>query len=93
MAFRLIDPSDKLDYTEDFVAWLDTGVVIDGTPVWTIFPTGPTLGDQTNTTTSASIYVSGTTLGVTYELTVAIVTDAAVPQNHQRSITLSCEER
>lgn len=93
MTFRLIDPSDKLDYSEDFSDWLDAGTLIAGTPVWTIFPTGPTLSDQVDTTTKSTIFISGCTLGVVYLLTVKITTDAATPQNSERTIALRCENR
>jgi hypothetical protein len=93
MSFRLIDPDEKLDFTVDFSSWLDTGVLITGTPAWTISPTGPTIGDQTNTTTAASIFVSGATLGVVYLLSCKITTDAAVAQTAERSITIRCETR
>ena len=93
MSFRLIDPDEKLDFTVDFSDWLDTGVIIDGTPTWTISPTGPTIGDQSNTTTAATIFVSAATLSVVYLLSCKIVTDAATPQTAERSITLRCETR
>ena len=93
MAYRLIDPDDKLDFTVDWGDWLDTGVEISGTPTWTISPTGPTLSDQSNTTTAATIFVSAATLGVTYLLQCEIVTNKAVPQTAERTITLRCEQR
>ncbi len=93
MTFRLIDPDEKLDFTASFVDWLDSGVVITGTPTWTISPTGPTLSDQVNTTTTATIFVSGATLGVVYLLSCKIVTDATTAQTSERSITLRCETR
>ena len=93
MSFRLIDPDEKLDFSVDFSDWLDTGVNISGTPTWAISPTGPTIGDQSNTTTAATIFVSAATLGVVYLLSCKIVTDAATAQTAERSITLRCETR
>ena len=93
MSFRLIDPDEKLDFTADFSNWLDSGVLISGTRIWTINPTGPTLGDQSDTTTASTIFVSGATLGVVYVLSCKIVTDAGTPQTAERSITLRCETR
>ena len=93
MAFRLIDPSDKLDFTEDFTDWLDTGVDISGTPTWSIDPTGPTLSDQADTTKKSTIFVSGATLGVVYVLSCKIVTNATTAQTSERSQTLRCETR
>ncbi len=93
MSFRLIDPDEKLDFTLDFSSWLDAGVLITGTPAWSISPTGPTLSDQVNTTTTATTFVNGATLGVVYLLSCKIATDAATPQTSERSITLRCETR
>lgn len=93
MTFRLIDPDEKLDFTLDFSSWLDAGIEITGAPVWSIDPTGPTLDDQSNSTTAATTFVSGATLGVVYLLSCKITTNAAVPQTSERSITLRCETR
>ncbi len=93
MSFRLIDPDEKLDFTIDFSSWLDTGVLIVGTPTWSISPTGPTLSDQADTTTKSTIFVSGATLGVVYLLSCKAVTDATTAQTSERSITLRCETR
>ncbi len=93
MAYRLIDPDEKLDFTVDWSDWLDSGVIISGTPTWAISPTGPTLSDQVTTTTNSTIFVSLATLGVTYLLSCKIVTDAATAQTAERTITLRCEQR
>ena len=95
MAFQLIDPDSKLDFTLDFSDLLDTGVLIDLTPipVWTILPTGPTLSNQANTTTTSTIYVSGATRNVVYRLSCLIITDAATPQTFERTIMLRCAQR
>lgn len=93
MSYRLIDPDEKLDFTVDWSDWLDTGVEISGTPVWAISPTGPTIGDQSNTITSSTIFISAATLGVVYLLSCKIMTDAGVPQTAERTITLRCEQR
>lgn len=90
---RLIDPSDKLDFSIDWSDWLDSGVSIAGAAVWSIYPTGPILESPTNTTSLTTIFVSGCQLGISYELTCKITTDASVPQEAERSITLRCEER
>jgi len=93
MSFRLIDPDSKLDFSADWSDWLDSGVLITGTPVWTINPTGPTLDGQVDITTKSTIFVSGCTSGVIYELSCKITTDAATAQIAERSITLRCEQR
>lgn len=93
MSYRLIDPDEKLDFSANFADWLDAGVLISGVPTWTIFPTGPTLSGQADTTTQSTIFVNGATLGVTYQLSCEIVTDAVTPQTAERTITLRCEQR
>lgn len=92
MAYLLISPSGDLDYSEDWSDWLDTGVTIT-TATWAIFPTGPTLDGQIDTTTSSRIFVSGCTLGVVYLLTNNIVTSFSTAQTAERTIALRCEER
>ena len=93
--YHLIDPDSKIDFTISFSDLLDTGVELDLTPipVWVITPTGPTLSDQANTTTSSTIYVSSATVGVVYLLSCKIITDAATPQTFERSIAIRCEQR
>lgn len=93
MTFRLIDPDEKLDFSIDFSDWLDAGITITGVPVWSISPTGPTLANQSNTTTVATIFVSGATLGVVYLLSCKIATTTSTAQTSERSITLRCETR
>ncbi len=93
MTFRLIDPDEKLDFTANFASWLDSGIEIAGTPIWTIFPTGPTLSDQSNTVSAATIFVAGATLGVVYYLSCKIVTTKSVPQTAERTIVLRCDQR
>lgn len=93
MSLRIIDPDEKLDFTIDLSSWLDSGVFITGTPVWSISPAGPTLSDQADTTTKSTTFVSGATLGVVYLLSCKITTDATTAQTSERSITLRCETR
>lgn len=93
MTFRLIDPDEKLDFSIDFTSWLDAGVNITGAPVWAISPVGPTLSDESNSSTIATVFVSGGTLGVVYLLSCKITTNASVAQTSERSITLRCETR
>ena len=93
MTFRLLDPDEKLDFTIDWSDWLDSGVQITGTPIWAIAPLGPTLSDQTNTTTTTSIFVADATLAVVYLLSCKITTDAGTAQTAERTITIRCEQR
>ncbi len=93
MSFRLIDPDEKLDFSADFSSWLDAGVLITGTPVWTISPTGPTLSDQADTTSVSTIFVADCTVGVVYKLSCKITTNKSTAQLAERSIELRCEQR
>ena len=91
MPYLLIDPNADKDYTLTWVDWLDGGVTIT-TFVWSIFPLGPTLHDQADATPASTIFVSGCTAGVVYELTCTITTNNTPVQVDDRSITLRCQE-
>ena len=92
MAFELIDPDEKLSFAIDFTTLL-AGEDIAGTPVWNISPSGPTIGEQTETTKIATIFVNGVTLSVVYELSCKIATNGATPRTFEKSVTLRCEQR
>ena len=91
--YHLIDPDAKLDFSFDWSDWLDSGILITGTPTWTVFPTGPTISDESNTTTVTTAFLSGATLGVVYLLTCQIATNAAVAQTPPRTKAIRCEQR
>ena len=93
MSLRLIDPDEKLDFSADFSSWLDAGILITGTPVWSISPTGPTLSDQSDTTTVSTIFVSLCTVGIVYKLSCKATTNNVTAQIAERSIELRCEQR
>lgn len=93
MSYRLIDPDEKLDFSIDWNTWLDAGVDIAGTPVWSITPTGPTLSGQVTVAGVSTTFVEGCTLGVVYLLSCKITTNAATAQIAERSIALRCEQR
>ena len=93
MSFQVpIDPNAVLDFGCNWASWLPTGVTIS-TSAWSITPTGPTLANETNSTTATVIYVSGCTVGVTYTLTNRIVTSGTPSRTDDRSIVLVCRER
>jgi hypothetical protein len=69
------DPNAVLDFSIDWAAWLGSDT-IDTDPAdcaWTV-PAGITSTLQTNTTTAATIWLSGGTLGAEYDLVNRIVT-------------------
>jgi hypothetical protein len=68
------DPAAVLDYSQDWSAWLtDMTDTITGAPVWTV-GTGLTKDSQSNTTTSASAFISGGTAGQKYPVACKITT-------------------
>ena len=73
------DPDAILDFTVDWSDKLATGEEISSSS-WVV-PTGITEGSgafaSTNTTTTATIWLSGGTLGETYNVVNRIVTDSA----------------
>lgn len=57
------DPADNLDFTIDFSASLGADTI--ASVAWTI-PAGLTAGAQTNSTTAATVWLSGGTVGSDY---------------------------
>ena len=78
------DPDAILDYTVDWTDWLN-----DGTPdtiiasTWTA-EAGITIDSDSNTLTTATVILSGGTLGEVYTVTNRIVTDQGLQD--ERSI-------
>lgn len=68
----LKDPGDRIDYTINFTDWLN-GDTITGTPSWTV-PSGLTLYAQSNTTTAATVWLSGGTNNEEYVVVCQITT-------------------
>jgi hypothetical protein len=67
------DPQAVLDYTNDFSAWLGVDTITAST--WTP-PSGITVTTSSNTTTTATVWLSGGTLGETYRIVNHITTSA-----------------
>jgi len=67
------DPNAVLDYAIDWSSWLGTDTI--STSAWTV-ASGITKTGESKTSTKATIWLSGGTAGVTYELTNRIVTTA-----------------
>ncbi len=97
MPYKLIDPSEVLDYTCDWSVFLDDGGSPSDTILtssWTVTQAGspvPDITSETNTTNSATAFLGGCTLGEVYRLSNKIVT--AQGRTAERTITLPCEER
>ena len=67
------DPDAVKDYSIDWSAWLGEDTI--DTSTWSV-PDGITKDDDSNTTTSTTIWVSGGTAGQEYKLVNHIVTAA-----------------
>jgi len=84
------DPDATLDYTVDWSDWLVGGDTISGTPTWAV-PTGITKASQTNTTTTATITLSGGTANVDYDVACKITTAASLID--ERTIHIKVRQR
>lgn len=87
----IIDPDAILDYRWDWTAWLADGETISSVD-W-IVPDGITKDDtrSTHDATTATIWLSGATLGKSYNITCRITTSQ--DRTDDRTITLRCRER
>lgn len=81
------DPDANLDYVWNWAAWLADAETID-TVTW-IVPDGITEGDTTKTDTTATIWLSGGTLGQSYEITCRITTNQGRIDDRTRRIRIS----
>lgn len=88
MAYFMIDPGEDLNYTFNWASVLGTATI--STSAWAIRPTGPTLHGGSNTTTTATIYVSGCSNGVVYQLINTITTSSG--STEQKTVALRCED-
>lgn len=67
------DPVAVLDYSVNWATWLGSDTI--STSTWDV-PPGITKDSDTNTTTAATIWLSGGSLGQNYRITNRIVTVA-----------------
>ena len=82
------DPDSVIDYTIDWASTLGTDTI--NTSAWTKIG-DVTLGTKSNTTTKATTFVSGGTVGTQAKLINRITT--AGGRTHDRTITLLIVER
>lgn len=73
-----------LDYRIDWAAWLDTDTI--STSTWAEPTSGITIDSETETTTVATVWLSGGTAGQLYEVTNTIVTAAG--RTEERTIQI-----
>lgn len=79
------DPSAVKDYSIDWTAWLDGGTVAQSE--WTV-PAGLTKGDELNTGTFATVWLSGGTAGRRYRVTNRITTASTPPRVEEQSFEI-----
>lgn len=82
--------SDKLDYTMDFTSWLDLVSDTISSVTWTI-PADLTASNQSNTTTTATTYLTGGTRGQVYRIDCQITTAASPARIKTASFNLKIE--
>lgn len=85
------DPQAQLDFSVDWSDWL-TGAEEISASSWTI-PTGLTLVAQNYTGTTATVFLSGGTVGKSYIVSNQITTNNATPRIDERSFTITIEQR
>ena len=84
------DPNAVLEYQIDWSSWLGADTIVTST--WTV-PTGITKDSSTNTTTTATIWLSGGTAGTRYELTNRIVTSNTPARTNDQTIIIIIENK
>lgn len=82
------DPNAVLDYTLDWTKWLDGDTLSSAT--FTV-PNGVTKDDESNDTTTATVWVSGGTAGTSYVIRCRVTTAAG--RTEDRSFTLLVDDR
>lgn len=83
------DPSAVLDYVFDFSPWLPSGDTIS-TATWTV-PSGITKLSESNTTTTATVWLSGGTARTIYRIVCRFTT--ANGRTDERSIDINVTDR
>lgn len=82
------DPNDYIDVAIDWSDWLDGDTIADS--VWSA-PAGITASGETNTSTLATVWLTGGTGGVDYLIRNRITTD--VGRVADRSVVVRVRER
>lgn len=82
------DPNAILDYVNDWSDWLISDTIV--TSSW-IVPSGITKDDEAQSTTTATIWLSGGTVNTDYSVVNRIVTTAG--RTEDRTITIRVRQR
>jgi hypothetical protein len=91
MQLYIKDPGAVLDYSINWGGGYLQGGETLMTSIWTIFPSDMTQSAASNTTTTATVTVSGGAAGQIYQLTNRVTTSQG--RTDERSITLRVEHR
>lgn len=83
------DPDAVLDWVWDWNEWLDEGEIIASSTF--IASVGITIDSESNTTKTATVWLSGGTAGQVYQVTNRITTSSG--RTDDRSITIRVTER
>jgi hypothetical protein len=83
------DPNAVLDYVVDWSEWLAASETIS-TSTFTV-AAGITKDSESNTTTTAKVWLSGGTIGTTYRISNRITTNQS--RTDDRSFDIRVEER
>jgi hypothetical protein len=89
MAGYLKDPEANLDYQLDWSPWLEDNEII--TTSTFIATTGLTVASSSHTATTATVWLSGGTVGTSYTVTNEIITSGG--RIDDRSFTVRVEQR
>lgn len=89
MTWQFKDPDETLDYQIDWSTTLGTDTI--STSVWTV-PVGITEASSANTTTTATIFLSGGTDGTRYDLTNTITTAGGLTHEYVASVFVRSSE-
>lgn len=85
------DPNATLDYTLDWSSWLTSPEIISNVS-W-IVPGDLTTAASSYTNTTATIFLSGGTLGQTYTVVCRVTTDSTPARVADRSFELEIVEQ
>lgn len=88
MSIYLKDPGEKLNYTENWADYLGAQTISSSS--WSV-PTGITQDSVSNTSSAATIWLTGGTHGQEYVITNQITTSGG--QIAERSIKILCRNR
>lgn len=83
------DPNETLDYSVNWSRWLGEDTISSST--WVDVTSGIIVASSSNTTTAATVWLSGGTAGSQYSLTNRIVT--AGGRTADRTRTVSVQDR